>query len=107
MAHPVAGQLRVALDPNVLVRTTEPAWVRYGNPESPIAVAGSIIDEAETFNTARQVARQTTALKLGKAFNQVPLEPPPAERVTTVLRAIERELAPLRSASTPVRITCC
>ena len=95
VAHPVAGQLRVALDPTLLVRTTEPASVHYGNPESAVAVAGSILDEAETFNTTVRLARQATALKQGKAFDQVPLEPPPAERVTAVLRGIERERAPL------------
>jgi thiol-disulfide isomerase/thioredoxin len=91
VVRPASGQLHVALDPKLLVRTTEPASIRYRNPESAVAVAGSIIDEAETFNTARRVARQATALKLGKALDQVPLEPPPAEMVTAVRQAIGRE----------------
>ena len=62
VARPVAGRLHVALDPKLLVRTTEPASLGYANPESSGAVAGSIIDEAETLNTARQVARQAPTL---------------------------------------------
>lgn len=95
VAHPTAGKLRILLDPNLLVRTAKPFRVRYGNPDSPVAAAGSILDEAEAFNTARRVARQETALKLGRALNQVPLEPPPAERVAGVIREIGRQREPL------------
>jgi thiol-disulfide isomerase/thioredoxin len=95
VTHPVAGKLRVVLDPKLLVRTAEPFRVRYASPDSPVAVAGSILDDAEAFNAARRVARQDTALKLGKALNQVPLEPPPPGRVAAVIREIERERVPL------------
>ncbi|GAC1432592.1 MAG: hypothetical protein NVSMB6_30500 [Burkholderiaceae bacterium] len=95
LARPVAGKLRVVLDPKALVRTAEPSWVRYGNPNAPAAVAGSILDDAEAFNAARRFARQATAVKLGKALDQVPLEPPPVEKVADVVRAIQRERVPL------------
>jgi len=95
VAHPVAGRLRVTLDPKLLLRTTAPATVRFTSPNSPVAVAGSILDEAQAFNVAVRTARQATALKEGKALNQVPLELPPAERVAAVRRAIERERRPL------------
>jgi thiol-disulfide isomerase/thioredoxin len=95
VAHPVAGKLRVVFDPKLLVRTTQPAWIRYADPDSAAAVAGLILDRAEEFNTARRLARQETALKSGKALNQVPLEPPPPERVNGVVREIDRERVPL------------
>jgi thiol-disulfide isomerase/thioredoxin len=95
VAHPTAGKLRIVLDPKLLVRTAEPFRVRYADPDSPVAAAASILDDAEAFNTTRRVARQDTALKLGKALNQVPLEPPPPERVAAVVREIERERVPL------------
>lgn len=95
VARPTAGKLRIVLDPKLLVHTAEPFRVRYENPDSPVAAAGSILDDVEAFNTQRRVARQTTALKLGKALNQVPLEPPPAERVAAVIRELERERVPL------------
>jgi thiol-disulfide isomerase/thioredoxin len=95
VAHPAAGKLRIAFDPKLLVRTAEPSRVRYGSPDSPTAVAGSVLDDAEAFNLARRLARQETALQSGKALNQVPLEPPPAERVAGVIREIERQRAPL------------
>ena len=104
VAHPVAGQLRVALDPKLLARTTEPAWVRYENPASPVAVAGSILDEAETFNTAVRLARQTSALKQGKALDQVPLEPPPAGESDCRPSRDRAGTRAARSASAPVRI---
>jgi thiol-disulfide isomerase/thioredoxin len=95
VARPVGGKLRVTLDPKLLVRTTEPFRVRYANPDSPAALAGSVLDAAEAYNSATRVARQATALKLGKALNQVPIEPPPAERVSSVVREIDRERRPL------------
>jgi thiol-disulfide isomerase/thioredoxin len=95
VAHPVEGKLRVVLDPKLLVRSQEPFRVRYANPDAPAAIAGSVLDNAEAFNNARRLARQATALKLGKAMNQVPLEPVPAERTAGVIRAIERERVPI------------
>lgn len=95
VAHPSAGKLLVVFNPKLLVRTTEPSWVRYGDPDLPAAVAGSILDRAEEFNTARRLARQETALKSGKALNQVAIEPPPAERVNGVIREIDRDRVPL------------
>jgi thiol-disulfide isomerase/thioredoxin len=95
VAHPVAGTLTITLDPKRLIRTTKPSWVRYGNAASPVAMAGSILDAAQAFNTARQLARQATALELGKPLTEVRLEPPPEERIAAVLDAIDRERAPL------------
>jgi hypothetical protein len=95
VAHPVGGQLQVVFDPKLLVRTTGPSSVRYANPRSAAAIAGAIIDEAEASNTAKRLSLQATALKLGKALDQVPLEPPTAEIVAGVSRAISRERVPL------------
>jgi thiol-disulfide isomerase/thioredoxin len=95
VAHSTAGKLHIVLDPKLLVHTAERFAVRYGKPDSPIAAAGLILDDAEAFNGARRVARQETALKTGKALNQVPLEPTPAERVAAVIREIGRERVPL------------
>ena len=95
VARPEAGKLRVVLDPKLLMRTAQPFQLRYVNRDSPAAAAGSILDDAEAFNAARRLARQATALQTGKALNQVPLEPPPAERVAAVIREIDRERAPL------------
>jgi thiol-disulfide isomerase/thioredoxin len=95
VAHPVAGKLRVILDPKFLVRTGEPSSLRYQTSDTPAAVAGSVLDDAEAFNAARRLARQATALKLGRAMNQVPLEPPSAGRIADVIRAIGRERVPL------------
>jgi thiol-disulfide isomerase/thioredoxin len=95
VAHPVADKLRVVLDPRFLVRIAEPSSIRYQNPDTPASVAGSVLDDAEGFNAARRLARQATALRLGKAMNQIPLEPPPAGRIVDVIHAIERERLPL------------
>ena len=95
VAHPSGGRLRVVFDPSLLVRTAESSRARYGDPDLPAAVAGSILDRAEEFNTAKRVARQETALKSGKATNQVVIEPPPAERVNAVIREIDRDRVPL------------
>jgi hypothetical protein len=32
-ASAAAGKLRVVLDPKLLVRTSEPSWVRYGDAD--------------------------------------------------------------------------
>lgn len=95
VVRPAGGKLRLVLDPKLLVRTTESSWIHYENPKSPVAVAGSILDDAEAFNTDRRLARQATAVKLSKALNQVPLNPPSVERLASVVLEIERERTPL------------
>ncbi|MDE3164313.1 MAG: redoxin family protein [Acidobacteriota bacterium] len=95
VARPSAGKLRVVFDPKLLVHARQPASVRYAEPNSAVAIAGLILDSAEEFNTARRLARQQTALKSGKALNQVPVEPPPAAMVSRVIQAIDGERVPL------------
>lgn len=93
--HPAGGKLRMVLDPNRLMRTSEPALVRYANPNSIVAIAGSVLDRTEAFMLATRAHRQEIARKSGKAMNEIIKEPPLAERVNAVLGEIARERSPL------------
>jgi thiol-disulfide isomerase/thioredoxin len=95
VAHPMKGKLRVVLEPARLVHTAELAWVRYAKPDSPVAIAGEVLDRTEAFLLAMRETRRELALKTGKAVNEIAKDPPPAGKVNKVVHEIEQERVPL------------